>query len=643
MKSRSTVSTVFMTPSKDTSPGKTIFSSAVSYLTLNTLLKFCVVVVAVLSFSISNAQTGPGGIGNRMGTSALKVWLEAGDLDGDDILTDNPANTTAVSTWTDKSGNANHLVQATAANQPSYTTGTFNAVQFSAAGTLDYMNFTVTSEPEDHANPGTAYFVLNATDAGTASNTLLDDASRSLRLEQFDNTNRIGYTRYNVSDYSSSLAPNYGNNTILGFLKGTTSNNLQVRQNNATATLSIGSTADGIPLTRMGATLPADAANYRAMEVIAFDAVLNTAQIRILENYLSAKYGGISISNDQYSMDNAGRDFDFDVAGIGRIDASNLHSDAQSSIVEITDASSLSDNDFLYFGHNGGALQSNTTDLPTGIQSKLQRIWGVSEVNNIGTVTIRFDLTNLGSVTPSDLRLLIDTDNDGIFNETTTPAVIVSGATAFTGNIYQFALVNVNYTNFRFTLGTINSSVTPLPVELVSFDSKANDGKVTLTWETATEINNDYFTLYRSVDGLNYSEITRVNGNGTTNQRQYYEYIDNTPPSGRIYYKIKQTDYDGTEEYVGITTTEVTFQNSRASVYPNPVRPGSWATVQLHSEPDGILDFSLFNITGQLTRLKSETSNGELKVFIPENTPPGTYVISTGSGGKAGQIKISVQ
>lgn len=637
MKSRSNVSTVFIAPPMDSSNGKTIFSSAFF---INALSKFCFLIAAVLSFSISNAQTGPGGIGNKMGTSTLEVWLEAGDLDGDDIFTDNPANTTAVGTWTDKSGNANHLVQATAANQPLYTTGTFNSVQFSAAGTVDYMNFSTASFFTPGLIPGTAYFVLNATDAGTVSNTLLDDDSRSLRWEQYNATNRIGYTRYDVNDYTSSLAPNYGNNTILGFLKGGT-NNLQVRQNNATSTLSIGSTTDGIPLTRMGATVAADAANYKAMEVIVFNSVLNTAQIRIIENYLSAKYGGISISNDQYTMDNAGTDFDYDVAGLGRIDASNLHDDAQSSIVEILSPSSLSDNDFLYFGHNGGVLQSNSTDLPTGIQSKLQRIWGVSEVNNIGTVTIRFDLTNLGSVTPSDLRLLIDTDNDGNFQEGST--VIVSGATAFTGNIYQFALVNVNYTNFRFTLGTINSSVTPLPVELVSFDSKANDGKVTLTWETATEINNNYFTLYRSADGLNYSEIAHVNGNGTTNQRQYYEYVDNTPPSGRIYYKLNQTDYDGTEEYAGITTTEVTLQNSHASVYPNPVKPGSWVTVQLHSEPDGNLDFNLSNITGQVRRLEFESSNGALKVFIPENIPRGTYIMSTGSGGKSNQIKVSVQ
>ena len=614
----------------------TILNTSFSYFSINAFFKLCLLITAVLSFSVSHAQTGPGGIGNKMGTSTLEVWLEAGDLDGDGVFTDNPANTTAVDTWTDKSGNANHLIQSTSANQPFYTTGTFNSVEFSAAGTLDYMNFTTTS----NFIPGTAYFVLNPTDAGLVSNTLLDDASRSLRWEQYSNTNRIGYTRYGVNDYTSGLAPNYGNNTIVGFLKSNANNNLQIRQDNATSTVDIGSSTDGIPLTRMGAIVAADAANYKAMEVIVFSAVLNTAQIRILENYLSAKYGGISISNDQYTMDDAGLDFDFDVAGIGRVDGSNLHNDASSSIVEILNPSSLGNSDFLYVGHNGGLLQSNTTDVPSPIQSKLQRIWGVNEANNIGTVTIRFDLTGMGSVTPSDLRLLIDTDNDGVFNEAST--TIVSSATAFSGNVYQFAGVNLN-NNTRFTLGTINTSVTPLPVELVSFDSKAKDGKVTLTWETATEINNDYFTLYRSVDGLNYGEIVRINGNGTTNQRQYYEHLDHTPPSGRIYYRIKQTDYDGTEKYVGITTTEVTLQNSRVSLYPNPVKPGSWVTVQLHSEPDGNLDFNLFNSTGQLRQLEFENANGELKVFIPENTPSGPYVMSTGANGKSNQIKVIVK
>ncbi len=72
---------------------------------------------------------------------------------------------------------------------------------------------------------------------------------------------------------------------------------------------------------------------------------------------------------------------------------------------------------------------------------------------------------------------------------------------------------------------------------------------VIATWETASEINNDYFTLERAGEDLNFDEVARQNGTGTTKEPQAYSAIDPYPYAGMSYYRLKQTDFDGTSTY----------------------------------------------------------------------------------------------
>ena len=94
---------------------------------------------------------------------------------------------------------------------------------------------------------------------------------------------------------------------------------------------------------------------------------------------------------------------------------------------------------------------------------------------------------------------------------------------------------------------------TVLPIELLSFDVTKNNDHNTLTWVTATEINNDYFTLERSVDGFNWVEIATINGSGTVSTPTHYEYKDYEFSRDTVnYYRLKQTDFNGVFEYFNI-------------------------------------------------------------------------------------------
>jgi hypothetical protein len=110
-----------------------------------------------------------------------------------------------------------------------------------------------------------------------------------------------------------------------------------------------------------------------------------------------------------------------------------------------------------------------------------------------------------------------------------------------------------------------------LPIELLDFSAFADDNDVIIQWKTATELNNDYFTIERSNNGHEFSSIAEMEGSGTTKNPVTYEYVDENPLHGTSYYRLKQTDFDGASETFKAVYVESTFRNDlKAMVYPNP-------------------------------------------------------------------------
>jgi hypothetical protein len=603
---------------------------------------FLIIFFSTISLKLfAQVPNGPGGVYTPNGATNLRGWYQANDLDGDGLTNDNPANGAAVSQWSDKSGYNNHILQGTASARPAYNTAlAFPSVKFvfdnTTAANTDFMSFT----NDQHFIPGSAFFVILPTDAaGLQSHILLDDAIASLRIEQYNNTNLFGYTVYTVEDYTTSLAPNYNGYTIFSWHKSDNNNNLILRQNNASETLDVETEDEGIPLRTLGKSSAIEGANYDAIEIITYNVLLSTMRIVIVENYLSSKYNDIPILLDLYTMDSpANGNHDHDVAGIGRISSvANSHTDARGSVVRMRGASSLSDGDYLFFGHNNGALSTQTTDLPTAtpaIQGRWARTWGVTETNNPGTVNISFDMTNQGAVTATDLRLIIDSDNDGNFFEAVAGnTTIISNAAlnaALGANVYEFSNVNLT-TGTRFTLATINTSQTPLPVEILTFKGTLIDGNVHLNWETATEKNNDYFTIERSTDGETFQSVGMVKGAGNSSQINAYTSKDDSPPGGRVYYRLKQTDFDGEYSYSKIVSIE-NNGSFNLNYYPHPVKVGNTLNLKLQNHSlDVNLNGSTIILIDQLGRefqlpIVSESAQN-VAINIPESFVPGVYLM----------------
>ena len=131
----------------------------------------------------------------------------------------------------------------------------------------------------------------------------------------------------------------------------------------------------------------------------------------------------------------------------------------------------------------------------------------------------------------------------------------------------------MSFSNHIFTIGSINEN-NLLPIELVEYTARLDDGKVYLNWKTVQEINNDFFTIEKSKDGKNFESIAEVKGLGNSAVGKEYEFIDHSPLQGISYYRLKQTDFDGTTTYFDVNSiNNLSFgEPIDLVVYPNPTK-----------------------------------------------------------------------
>jgi hypothetical protein len=158
-----------------------------------------------------------------------------------------------------------------------------------------------------------------------------------------------------------------------------------------------------------------------------------------------------------------------------------------------------------------------------------------------------------------------------------------------------------------FTFG--DSPLSPLPVELLNFNALLNNRQVELTWQTASEHNNDFFTVERSSDGFNFEPIAYVDGAGNSTTLLNYSEVDLQPLDGVSYYRLKQTDFDGAFEYSDIRVI-VKSDDSDLLVFPNPSNTG---LINFKSAVD-IGELSIYSSEGKLVFKETVGNNVQVKL-----------------------------
>jgi len=159
----------------------------------------------------------------------------------------------------------------------------------------------------------------------------------------------------------------------------------------------------------------------------------------------------------------------------------------------------------------------------------------------------------------------------------------------------------------KFTLAVANSM---LPVELLDFATECKKNEVTVSWSTASEENNDYYTVMVSADGMRFVPIGTVSGAGTSNSENYYEFIDKDPYHSTAYYKLRQTDYNGEfEEFNPVSQPLCAAADGEINVFPNPADQSF--NIDLGPDADGDFEVVLIDVAGKIVMIKDiEIRNG---------------------------------
>tara|TARA_B100000809_G_scaffold263609_1_gene317260 strand:+ start:3760 stop:5139 length:1380 start_codon:yes stop_codon:yes gene_type:complete len=188
-----------------------------------------------------------------------------------------------------------------------------------------------------------------------------------------------------------------------------------------------------------------------------------------------------------------------------------------------------------------------------------------------------------------------------------------------------------------------------LPIELISFEANINDDRVDIKWVTASEINNDFFTVERSVDAKKWVEIIEVSGVGNSNSLLEYYETDFEPKEGISYYRLKQTDFDGNFEYFNIVPIRYKKNNTRdgaISLFPNPVNRGETVKLEFKNIYESELLVVLRDVSGRefYSKVIVNIEDGKLiGVPIQNSIPEGVYLVIASSENQMYSQKLVIK
>jgi hypothetical protein len=169
-------------------------------------------------------------------------------------------------------------------------------------------------------------------------------------------------------------------------------------------------------------------------------------------------------------------------------------------------------------------------------------------------------------------------------------------------------------------------ATSPLPVNLIHFDGDQSYSTVSLNWMTASELNNAYFSVQRSADGKDFTEIGKVHGKGTTSAVNKYKYIDRTPNPGISYYRLIQYDYDNTATPSKIIA--VKFREAfNVAIGTNPVE--TEVQLQINTVKNTELTVFVYNPQGEevLQQKLPSVSSSEKQTVPVHKLPAGSYIM----------------
>jgi len=183
-----------------------------------------------------------------------------------------------------------------------------------------------------------------------------------------------------------------------------------------------------------------------------------------------------------------------------------------------------------------------------------------------------------------------------------------------------------SYGDFAFQSSGFNLNV--LPIELLSFDASPKNYKVETSWITASETNNDFFTVERSADASLFTPVGTIAGAGSSHHTRSYDFTDERPLPGISYYRLKQTDFDGASTYSDVKA--VFFESADGFSLELAYRNENELSLVYKSISPYVL-VEIFDVLGK--RVYSELAqNYGGRSVLPVNLNRGAYVVRISNG-----------
>lgn len=217
------------------------------------------------------------------------------------------------------------------------------------------------------------------------------------------------------------------------------------------------------------------------------------------------------------------------------------------------------------------------------------------------------------------------TNDDGLQLTVTSPAI---GAGNNTYNSSSLDILNnprINGTNID--IGPYEYQAAVMPVAFIQFSAYAKANEVQLEWQTASELNNDFFTIEKSKTARAWQVLTQIKGAQSSDALLHYSFTDANPYTGHSYYRLKQRDMDGVEQVFDVQTVYITPKKSELIIYPNPAT----SHINIACSEQELSTLKIYNTIGQdlSAYIQQESSVGQGIVLDVSGLAAGLYVVKT--------------
>jgi hypothetical protein len=274
----------------------------------------------------------------------------------------------------------------------------------------------------------------------------------------------------------------------------------------------------------------------------------------------------------------------------------------------------------------------------------MQRRFGFKPTNQeLSTIRLYFSQSELDALSTANVNLL----RPAVTLATLLATGFENNAMNFTGTQYSIPILSRGTIPAGLTTSSniyyveIDASLTShiilhpqppvsLPIELLTFNSKcSNEGLVTINWSTATETNNDYFTIEESRDGNNWNVIKKLKGAGNSTRTNVYSYRHLLENNEISYYRLKQTDFNGHSKYSDIISSNCEKYNlPKITIFPNPT--SSDFIIELNDIKNQPIEITINDLFGRIIEKRLINVNDKIhhENFTLIHHAKGVYTIT---------------